>query len=1299
MIASFKEIKNSIADSLSSFSKGSLLKNTTALFNTLGYYSDKTFDLSPNSADSFLDTFDKKNIFRKDKAILKNWRTIDVVFQLTDEEIYALGSGQLSLKFNAHKKIDNKIYQSYLFVALQLKKGHYTRTDFSNITREINKLFPMPVFILFKNGENLTLSVINRRLHKRDASKDVLEKITLIKDIRFAFPHRAHIEILYDLSFEVLYDRYRYTSFVGLHDAWRRTLDTNELNKRFYKELSDWYFWALQHVTYPKDAGDDGDIRNATNVIRLITRMIFVWFIKEKGLVPDGLFSEDKLASILKFKDPNQSTYYKAILQNLFFATLNQEMNTKAQTDNRKFRHRTKRARGRDQHYMIHNVYRYERYFKNPDEALRLFSAIPFLNGGLFECLDKYDKDNSKKILRIDGFSDRKDNELVVPDFLFFSGEQEADLNKSYGTKNRRYKVKGLLRIFQRYKFTIDENTPIEEEVALDPELLGKAFENLLAAYNPETGVTARKLTGSFYTPREIVDYMVDESLKATLSNLVAEKLDDTAEEDMKTGMDILFAYTEKEHAFNDKEVWKIIEAVSELKILDPACGSGAFPMGTLHKLVYILGKIDPDNVRWRELQKQRAIKETEEAYSLGDKNERHRRLSEIEDAFDFNTSDYGRKLFLIENCIYGIDIQPIAVQIAKLRFFISLVVDQNVDRRKDNFGIRPLPNLETKFIAANTLLGIDKGGERGLISFEDPNIVDLQNELVRIRHKHFISRTPQTKRKWREKDEKVRERIKNELILLYEKELNRQIRNSAEQKELEYYQSMIDKSENDPDIIAKYEQKKQNVLKKIEKLKNKFSTHTNRVARQLASWDPYDQNASADFFDAEWMFNITTGFDVVIGKPPYVRADSGEKHLLLRKKLEASGQYETLWERWDLYIPFIECGYKLLRFGGVTTMIVSDAYCHSKYAQKSQNWFLKNSRILRLDFFSKIKIFEAGVHNITFLFQKIDDASNRPERRVHDPEFGAVKILKSDEQRKLSYRVFFPEDTVLDTISVPTVSLNDICYISFGCRPNSNEKIARGQFVAKDLISYTKDTNHPKAYIEAKDVKKWSYHQTRWLEWGTKRSPALLARPTFEELYEVPEKIVAADVSGAENRAAYDSGSVYHSHTLISFVPWYSLKNIRNKSIKKSARYCDEKPPRPDLPKREDLERISQRFTVKFLLAIMNSSVAHNFLRANRRSNIHLYPNDWKRLPFPDVSSQKQKPIDKLVDKILSTNSSDISVNITHLEAEIDARVAHLYELTEENYSLILSETSNLDTFRVAALNIYRDISTGKIK
>ena len=162
---------------------------------------------------------------------------------------------------------------------------------------------------------------------------------------------------------------------------------------------------------------------------------------------------------------------------------------------------------------------------------------------------------------------------------------------------------------------------------------------------------------------------------------------------------------------------------------------------------------------------------------------------------------------------------------------------------------------------------------------------------------------------------------------------------------------------------------------------------------------------------------------------------------LKCRQKIEDSNQYETLWEKWDLYIPFIERSYKLLKPGGFTTLIVSDAYCHSKYAQKSQNWFLKNSRILRLDFLSKIKIFDAGVHNVTYLFQKADGSHQKPERRVHDPEVGAVTLLPTGEQCNLTYRTFFPEDTDLQQFLTPMVALSEICYISYGLRPSSNEK------------------------------------------------------------------------------------------------------------------------------------------------------------------------------------------------------------------------------------------------------------------
>ena len=117
--------------------------------------------------------------------------------------------------------------------------------------------------------------------------------------------------------------------------------------------------------------------------------------------------------------------------------------------------------------------------------------------------------------------------------------------------------------------------------------------------------------------------------------------------------------------------------------------------MGVLHKLVHILGKLDPENKRWQEIQLEKAVVETGEAFKIGDVNGRQQRIADIEETFDYNTNDYGRKLYLIESCLYGVDIQPIAVQITKLRFFISLVVDQKVKPRKRKLGIRPLPNLK----------------------------------------------------------------------------------------------------------------------------------------------------------------------------------------------------------------------------------------------------------------------------------------------------------------------------------------------------------------------------------------------------------------------------------------------------------------------------------------------------------------------------------------------------------------------------------------------------------------------------
>ncbi len=468
-------------------------------------------------------------------------------------------------------------------------------------------------------------------------------------------------------------------------------------------------------MTFPKDTESEENGRNIA-VIRLITRLIFIWFMKERGLVQSVLFNQSQIAKLLKDLSADKTTYYKAILQNLFFSTLN------TKSENRKYRFQDS-FQGRNKDYMDHSIYRYESYFKDNETMLTVFKDIPYLNGGLFDCLDKPSKDNENQgEIRIDGFTD-KDVGLNVPNFLFFTDLADADLNKDYGTKNNKYKVRGVINILSSYNFTIDENDPNDQEVALDPELLGKVFENLLASFNPETASTARKATGSYYTPREIVDYMVTQSLKKYLKTNLEES------DELDNKIEQLFSNSNDTNPFNSEQTLRVVRLIDSLRIVDPAVGSGAFPMGVLNKLVFALAKLDPNNSIWKETQ----LKAVES--NVTDTVLSNKLRDQIEERFMQKNFDYGRKLYLIQKCIYGVDIQQIAVEISKLRFFISLLVDEKIDKNKENWGIEPLPNLDYKIMQGNSLVeeyeGVKLFDER-LLNVELPN----KGEIIKTREK-----------------------------------------------------------------------------------------------------------------------------------------------------------------------------------------------------------------------------------------------------------------------------------------------------------------------------------------------------------------------------------------------------------------------------------------------------------------------------------------------------------------------------------------------------------------------------------
>ena len=668
----------------------------------------------------------------------------------------------------------------------------------------------------------------------------------------------------------------------------REAFSVEALTKDFYNELFEWFLWAIDEetgVTYPNNPTIPEDDREKIEqkIIRLIARLLFVWFIRQRHLVPDSLFDEQKLREVLRDFDPqakNSGCYYNAILQNLFFATLNSEVRARA------FATRPNR---RD----IKTLYRYSELFSIGEaEVLELFGSIPFLNGGLFECLDKVTEFDDEAYA-YDGFSrngatfadGRYKHRAFVPNALFFDAER------------------GLFGLLNRYNFTIEENSAADQQVALDPELLGQVFENLLAYTNEETQESARKSSGSFYTPRPIVEYMVEESLVA--------RLGDTEEVRQVFAPD--FEYDPAKRAFYAE----LKERLLSLKILDPACGSGAFPMSILAHMLEVLLRIDP------------------------------------------MIDSYETKLRLIENNIYGVDIQPIAIQITKLRLFISIICDlSDRDDSMPNFGIPTLPNLESKFVAADALLQPNPG-ERDLFAMD---LEETKELLIDVRRQHFEARTASEKKHLRDRDKLLRERL---IVLLKEKP-------GYSEEEIEL----------------------------------------------LAHWDPYDQNDSSRYFSPEWMLGVMS-FDIVLGNPPYIQLQSNGGLLAKRYELSKADKkkgrkgFRSFAARGDIYCLFYERGLELLSTEGILCYITSNKWMRAGYGESLRQLLMEQSAPLTLIDFAGVKVFESATVDTNILLTSKQKGVTSETRALTFPKEATSRDLYNlrDFVRQHAAPMTFPSD------------------------------------------------------------------------------------------------------------------------------------------------------------------------------------------------------------------------------------------------------------------------------------------------
>ena len=1217
---------------LSCISTLEFTKAVRKILSILGYESKRMLDLS-GCPFEFIEKFpyEKQNTL-SEREFLEHVKSVKLVFQYTNEEIQSTQNVQ----YFDNDSFDKSEEKSFLFFAVELKEDTYPRGKYAKFTREINKRIQVaPTVVFFKNGEEkLTLSLVYRREHKRNVNRKILGDVFLLKEINPNNPHRAHIDILKELTIPELlswigkYNKPK--NFDGLFEAWLGKLNIEELNAKFYHELFNWYEKAIEQSKFPVNSAENA--AKEIQIIRLITRILFVWFIKEKGLVAEELFNECQISEYLNnYNKYKGDSYYRVVLQNLFFATLNIEIDKRGFGDENQTKLST-----------ANYIYKSEMRF--PDELLELFSQTPFINGGLFDCLDKFEFDESdENWLLIDCFSDCElIKKLVsIPNKLFFDCQY------------------GLFPLLNKYKFTVEENTPVEKEVALDPELLGKVFENLLAAYNPETSETVRKSTGSYYTPRIVVDYMVEESLISVLEAKIVPTVGDIdfLRERLHYLFDYADAFDDAEELFTEDEIEQMMKAISELSVLDPAVGSGAFPMSVIHKLTLALKRLDPNNIHWQKLQKIRALHKLSNAFDMN-KQQRDKIVQEISENFErySNSSDYGRKLYLIQNSIFGVDIQSVACQIAKLRFFISLAIEQNVTTSSKNYGFKPLPNLETRFIVANSLIEISAKSEHTL--FESDERLNICDEIQSIREDYFLANTLDEKHKCIDKEDQKRkellrllEKQKKEWLILKRTEIDNLVNNLPNEKHR---------------IELRIKEENQLIEEETVVDKNLDSF------RKIANWNPYDQNSKADFFDRKWMFGKEDGFDLVIGNPPYIplQDNSGK----LRKLYKPYG-FKTLHGRGDIYQLFFEQGcQQLISKTGILCYLTSNSWLNAEYGKTTRYYFSSfHSPLCLLDIgknvFEKtivavcILILRNGKQSNTFSATRLESLPEN-DRLPSNNEIESFVVPSGEKPWSILSPIEFQIKEKIEQIGTQLKEwdINIFRGITTGC----NEAFIIDNETKEALIQ--KDSRSEeilKPILGGRNIKRYTYEWTgNWLIYARKGVNIEYYSAIYE--YLLKHKVKLSKKSGANKWYELQSSPSDRNDALLSGdkIVWMDMTNTSRFTPVGQNIYCNNK-----------CYFMSSNKNY-YMCGVLNSKII-NWYFSILAPTTGMGVSEWtiyivKQLPVPHPSAKLEKSISELVMNIARMKDANKYSSTCEIENQLDKYIYKLFKLNQREIKFI---------------------------
>ncbi|HNQ43371.1 MAG TPA: Eco57I restriction-modification methylase domain-containing protein, partial [Candidatus Cloacimonadota bacterium] len=739
----------------------------------------------------------------------------------------------------------------------------------------------------------------------------------------------------------------------------------------------------------------------------------------------------------------------------------------------------------------------------------------------------------------------------------------------------------------------------------------------LLAELNPETGETARNATGSFYTPRAIVEYMVDESLVQYL--ITKTRIE---ESELRKLLD----YTVEEAKLDEEEKKAVIDALDEIKVLDPACGSGAFPIGILQKMLLILHKVDPDSIQW-------VIRQLDKIPNVLVRKA-------LEEKLMNENWQYKHKMGIIQNAIYGIDIQPIATEITKLRLFLTLIVDENVMEDSPNKNIHPLPNLSFKFVTANSLISLSEDKET-LLRFKSfiERFDKIRGEYF---HAHFA---------------KDKDRIKSDFAILQQEISDK------------YIYSYPTYSQTD--FLAEAQAKP-------------LATPKERAyILKLVEWDPFQDKAS-DWFDPVWMFGIQDGFDIIIGNPPYIQLQKAYDDERKFADLYKDCGFASFERTGDIYCLFYERGKQLLSPHGHLCYITSNKWMRANYGKSLREYLSQNTQSKILIDFGGFKVFDSATVDTNILifqnstpragkgsacsikadFHKDDSiAEYVAQNHIPLPSLSSESwIISDDAAQRLKAKI--------ERIGTPLKDW-DIS-INYGIKTGFNDAfIISGAKKAELIAVDPRSAEIIKPILRGRDIKRYKAEfADQWLiatHNGYIDSEGKKIPRVNIDNYPAVKKHLDLYWEKIEKRA--DQGATPYNLRNCAYMGEFEKEKVVWGNMALNSQFA--------LAEKEVYINAPSPIITPashYLLTTLNSKLGDNYIRSlgvTRNGGYFEYkPMFIERLPIPEIPVDQEKLFEFIADQVLKGKQNN--ENTQALESQIDLMVYKLYELTYSEAKLI---------------------------